>query len=524
MSEPPIIIVGAGPVGLTSALGLDFYRLPFALFEDDAELSLDTKAGTILTRTLEAFRRYGVADQILAKALRVDEIGDVERATGKARPSVQTALLSEDTHYPFVINMPQHHLEPILRAAIEERRPGALHLRYRLTSFRQTDRGVIATFDTPDGRREVEGSYLLACDGGRSTVRSQLGIAVEGESPDERVLLVDVKVDLDVANPRDYPYLAYFADPREWMILVRQPHCWRFLYPLAAGMAEPTAAEFREKVVRFVGPVEDMQILNTIVYRIHHRIASEWRRDRVFLMGDAAHLITPMWALGLNTGILDAISLPWRLAWVARGWASDALLDGYAREQRPVAAEGSGEMAVAARKYMAAESASVKAMSGTAWANAATRTMLGVRLGVDEAGDWSMVKTDRGAFRAGDRIPDAVLHAGDGRPIRLHDLTDDSFVALYFTDVRRRPKIPADDAGLKHRIVSHRDAPLDGGLRDRSLFDVGDRFRQLMGCPSDTLVLVRPDDHIAAIAQMRSGRAEELYRQVVGEAKAATAR
>jgi 3-(3-hydroxy-phenyl)propionate hydroxylase len=520
MSEPPIVIVGAGPVGLTTALGLTFYRLPFALFEDDAELSLDTKAGTILTRTLEAFRRYGVADQVLAKALRVDEIGDVERATGKVRPSVQTALLSEDTRYPFVINMPQHHLEPILRAAIEERRPGALHLRHRLTSFRQTDRGVIAIFDTPDGRREVEGSYLLACDGGRSTVRSQLGIAVEGESPDERVLLVDVKVDLDVANPRDYPYLAYFADPREWMILVRQPHCWRFLYPLAAGMAEPTAAEFREKVVRFVGPVDDMQILNTIVYRIHHRVASEWRRDRVFLMGDAAHLITPMWALGLNTGILDAISLPWRLAWVARGWASDALLDGYAREQRPVAAEGSGEMALAARKYMAAESASVKAMSGTAWANAATRTMLGVRLGVDEAGDWSMVKTDRGPFRIGDRIPDALLHGAHGRPVRLHDLVDDSFVALYFTDVRRRPKIPADRPGLKHLVVSHRDAPLDGGLRDRSLFDVGDRFRQLMGCPSDTLVLVRPDDHIAAIASMGGASAQDLYRQVVGRVTA----
>ena len=74
-------------------------------------------------------------------------------------------------------------------------------------------------------------------------------------------------------------------------------------------------------------------------------------------MGDAAHLITPMWALGLNTGILDAISLPWRVAWVARGWAGDALLDGYAREQQPVAAEGSGEMAEAARKYMAGQAA-----------------------------------------------------------------------------------------------------------------------------------------------------------------------
>src|SRR5258708_20721563 len=90
---PPIIVVGAGPVGLTTALGLRFYGLPFALFEDDAELSLDTKAGTVLTRTLEAFRRYGVADRVLAKALRVTEIVDVEPATTTARPPVQTPLL-----------------------------------------------------------------------------------------------------------------------------------------------------------------------------------------------------------------------------------------------------------------------------------------------------------------------------------------------------------------------------------------------------------------------------------------------
>src|SRR5713226_3410707 len=149
MTMKPIIVVGAGPVGLTTALGLRFYGLPFALFEDDAELSLDTKAGTVLTRTLEAFRRYGVADQVLAKALRVDEIGDVERATSTARPSVQTALLSDDTRYPFVVNMPQHHLEPILREAIDARAPGALHLQHRLTSFRQHDGSVTASFATP---------------------------------------------------------------------------------------------------------------------------------------------------------------------------------------------------------------------------------------------------------------------------------------------------------------------------------------------------------------------------------------
>ena len=143
------------------------------------------------------------------------------------------------------------------------------------------------------------------------------------------MLLVDVKVDLDVENPRDYPYLAYFADPEEWMILVRQPHCWRFLFPLPADKPEPTRKEFEAKVLRFIGPVTSLEILNTVNYRIHHRVASQWRTGRVFLMGDAAHLITPMWALGLNTGVLDALNLPWRLAWVERGWSSDALLDGY---------------------------------------------------------------------------------------------------------------------------------------------------------------------------------------------------
>ena len=517
----PVLIAGAGPVGLTTALGLGFYGLPFQLFEEDEGLSSDTKAGTVLTRTVEAFRRYGVADQVLAKALRVDEIGDIERATNTARPSVRADLLADETRYPFVINMPQHHLEPILHRELEQSHPGMVHLKHRLSSFRPTEDGVVVTFETPDGVREVEGSYLLACDGGRSTIRSQLGIPVEGESLDVRVLLVDVKVDLDVQNPRDYPYLAYFADPQEWMILVRQPHCWRFLFPLPAGAQEPTREEFKQKILKFIGPADDLEVINTINYRIHHRIATQWRVGRVFLMGDAAHLITPMWALGLNTGILDAINLPWRLAWVSRGWADQSLLDGYAREQRPVAAMGSGEMAEAERKYMLGQNDAVRAMSGGAWANALTRTMLGVRLDVDRSGDWSMVRTEPGPLRVGERVPDAVLHAGDGRPVRLHDLIDDSFVALYFTDVRRRPAIPADTPGLKHRVVSRRDAPLDSGLRDRSLFDVGDKFRLRAGCETDTVMLVRPDDHIAAIVPMRDGVVEDIYRRITQSESAA---
>ena len=160
--------------------------------------------------------------------------------------------------------------------------------------------------------------------------------------------------------------------------------------------------------------------------------------------------------------MLDAINLPWRLAWVLRGWADDSLLDGYEREQRPLAAHGSGEMAEAARKLMGGEKDGARAMSGSDWANAMTRSMLGVRLDVDGSGLWSIVKTEREALRVGDRVPDMPLFDGQGGRVHLHDLCDDNFVALYFTDVRRKPALPADDMpGLKSFVVSCWDAPLD---------------------------------------------------------------
>jgi 3-(3-hydroxy-phenyl)propionate hydroxylase len=169
-------------------------------------------------------------------------------------------------------------------------------------------------------------------------------------------------------------------------------------------------------------------------------MASRTRRSA----GDAAHLITPIWALGLNTGILDANNLAWRIAWIMRGWASQTLLDGFESEQKPVAEQGSGEMAEAGRAYMASRIADVKAMSGHAWGNAYTRSLLGVRLGLNGTGDWSMVKpfAEPPPVVVGDRAPDGVVHDSAGHETRLHDLFGRSFVALYFTDVRRRRTFP----------------------------------------------------------------------------------
>jgi 3-(3-hydroxy-phenyl)propionate hydroxylase len=235
-------------------------------------------------------------------------------------------------------------------------------------------------------------------------------------------------------------------------------------------------------------------------------------------MGDAAHLITPMWALGLNTGVLDASNLPWRLAWFLRGWATAGLLDGYEREQKPLATHGSGEMADAARAYMAKRVDQAHAMTDNNWSNAYTRGLLGVRLDVDGTGVWSLVKSaTEPQVAAGDRIPDAIVHTPAGREARLHDLCRDRFVALYFTDARRRPAIPASASpALVHFAVSRWDAPLDSGLRDRALLDPGDRLFTRLGVPSDSVVLVRPDEHIAAVAPIAPGAAERAYARVTG--------
>jgi 3-(3-hydroxy-phenyl)propionate hydroxylase len=167
---------------------------------------------------------------------------------------------------------------------------------------------------------------------------------------------------------------------------------------------------------------------------------------------------------------------------------------------------------------MASRAADVKAMSGHAWGNAYTRSLLGVRLGLNASGDWSMVKpyAEPPPVMVGDRAPDGVVHDSQGRPLRLHDLFGRCFVALYFTDTRRQPPIPENDMPwLKHYVVSRWDAPRDSAIRNRALFDPGNKATQRYGCTTDTMVLVRPDDHIATIAPMVPDAAQTAYRTAI---------
>jgi 3-(3-hydroxy-phenyl)propionate hydroxylase len=165
------------------------------------------------------------------------------------------------------------------------------------------------------------------------------------------------------------------------------------------------------------------------------------------------------------------------------------------------------------------ENDSVAKIQDDEWGNACTRGMLGVRLDVDGRGDWSMVKYDtEPAVRPGDRIPDWQLYGPAGRDLRVHDLTADRFAALYFTDARRKPSLPPDTRSLAHHVVSRWDAPLDSGVRDRALLDPAGAFQKRLGVAADTLLLVRPDEHIAAISPIADGLAARLYEGITGKA------
>jgi len=161
-SHAPVAVIGGGPIGLITALGLVAHGVPTVVFEADAELSTDTKAGTVLTRTLEVLDRYGAVEPVLEASLRIDEIGELDRATGQSTGSVLTSALIEETRFPFVINIPQHELEPVLADELERRAPGTLRLRHRLEDFTEHAGGVTLHLSTPDGPVTLEASRVAA--------------------------------------------------------------------------------------------------------------------------------------------------------------------------------------------------------------------------------------------------------------------------------------------------------------------------------------------------------------------------
>ena len=338
----PVLIVGAGPVGLTVALGLARRDVPVIVIEQEPALTTDLRAGSFHPPTLEALATLGITERFLKIGLRVPRWQIRDRRAGVVA-EFDLGLISDVTPYPYRFHCEQFKLTPLLLDALRAHPHVSVRFSTTFDSLRQSEDEVVATVSAPDGREEIRAAYLVGADGGRSSVRKAVNVDFPGYTWPERFLIVGTCVDLSMFG---FTPNAYIADPVEFSAVFKMPYegsgMWRVLFPTDANLPEKQvlAPDNVERLMQGLLPrPEPYDILHTGTYRVHQRVAAAFRVGRVLLAGDAAHLNNPLGAMGLNSGLHDAANLYPKLAAVMRGESDPAVLDLYTRQRRTVTIE-----------------------------------------------------------------------------------------------------------------------------------------------------------------------------------------
>lgn len=325
----PVLIVGAGPTGLTLALWLTKLGVAVRVVDAAEGPGTTSRALAVQARTLEFHRQVGLAEAVVADGVRVAGVN--LWVSGRRAARLPLGDVGQGTtRYPFALIYPQDAHERLLvehLAALGV----TVERRTTLVGLAQTADGVQATLLGPAGETSVcRAAYLAGCDGARSAVRRGLGTAFAGGTYDTRFFVADVVASGPAADGEIHVDL----DRSEFLAIfpLRGPSRVRLVGTAPAGVEPPSFAQVATEPLRTLGmTVEAVNWFST--YRAHHRVAARFRQGRAFLLGDAAHIHSPVGGQGMNTGIGDAANLAWKLAAVLKGEATDALLDSYEPER-----------------------------------------------------------------------------------------------------------------------------------------------------------------------------------------------
>lgn len=331
-----VLIVGAGPTGLVLALWLKKQGIRFRIIDKSAGPGETSRAMAVQARTLELYRQLDLADAVVAAGHRNPNINLWAR--GKRRAHVSFADAGTDvTPYPFVLVYPQDLHERLLAERLQVLGV-EVERRTELVSFEDKGDHVVARLRTPDGgEQNHEARYLAGCDGARSPIRHALGIEFEGGTYKQIFYVADVA--LNGLEPADEVHIA--LDTSDFVaVLSYGGDRNRLIGTVKDERADrPETLTFEDvghQAIEGLG-IEVRKVHWFSTYRVHHRVTGSFRRGHVFLVGDAAHVHSPAGGQGMNTGILDAINLAWKLAMVVKGQAPDSLLDSYDLERRAFA-------------------------------------------------------------------------------------------------------------------------------------------------------------------------------------------
>jgi 3-(3-hydroxy-phenyl)propionate hydroxylase len=341
----PVVVVGAGPVGLTLAIDLAQRGQRVLLLDNDHRLSTGSRAICFAKRTLEIWDRLGVGDAMCAKG-----VGwNVGKVYFGDRLLYRFDLLPEPGHErPAFINLQQYYAEAYLAVRAAELAP-TLQIRWRhevVDLQRDGDGAVTLGVQTPEGRYALQADWVVACDGSRSPLRALLGLEAKGRVFKDRFLIADVRMQADFPAERWF----WFDPPfhrNQSVLLHRQPDgVWRIDFQLG-WQADPDAEKKPEKIRPRIDAMMRAALGHALPYELEwasvYTFACErmdaMRHGRVLFAGDAAHRVSPFGARGANSGVQDADNLGWKLALVLRGAAPPALLDSYASEREAAADE-----------------------------------------------------------------------------------------------------------------------------------------------------------------------------------------
>jgi 3-(3-hydroxy-phenyl)propionate hydroxylase len=338
-TKDQIIVVGAGPVGLTAALALARRGIPTVLLAAEPQLVRELRGSTFHPPTLDLLDEFGVVPRMVDVGLKAPTWQFRDREAGPVA-TFDLSFLSGETNHPYRVQCEQWKLMQFLEEELRKL-PGAdIRFGHQVTAVAQSEDAVTVTARTQSEEVTISGRYLVAADGAHSAVRQSLGVEFEGFTYPELFLIASTDFRFETTLT-DIAYVNYIADPQEWLVLLRVPDLWRVLVPApensdrAALLSDESLQQVLQRVVRRAEPY---RIAHRSIYHVHQKVAKSFRHGRVLLAGDAAHINNPLGGMGMNGGIQDAFNLADKMQDIFAG-GDDRSLDRYDRQRRTVAVE-----------------------------------------------------------------------------------------------------------------------------------------------------------------------------------------
>src|SRR6478735_6623979 len=425
-AEHPVVVVGAGPVGLSLAIDLAQRGQRVVLLDDADRIGEGSRAICFSKRSLEFWDRLGVADRMVAKGV----VWSVGRIFHGESQLYQFNLLPEDGHKrPAFINLQQYYAEAYLVDRISDLPDIDLRWSNKVSALERRNDHVALTIDTPEGSYRLHAQYVVACDGARSSLRQMVGAEFSGQVFEDQFLIADVKMTAAFPTERWFWFDPPFHAGRSALLHKQPDDVWRIdlqLHPDADPAVEKQPENVRPRIARMLGH-DKFEFEWISLYKFQCRRMAKFIHARVIFAGDAAHQVSPFGARGANSGLEDAENIAWKLERVLRGTSPESLLETYNTERSAAADENIRE-STRSTDFMAPATAQEARLRKAVLALAketefAKRMVNGGRLSVPSVYDTPLSTADGDAWRGGPRpgasMPDAPIATANGQSMYL---------------------------------------------------------------------------------------------------------